>query len=650
MGGGASELRVDDVLLRQKQVKSLVEASGASNKRRHLHDKKPPSFSRKLRNIQHRILRQGSQIEEGSVSDEESPDTDTDGTSNGTNANDTATNASNQLNSAPYALDAAGMGDTLKVATFPSDMDIDFGPVDLTFAHRAYRLATVPAANYMTILSQTLDDGSFVLVEVEGETNMVLKILFAGDYPSDEYEASFFRPVIRKLAGWGVSTDREHLFVTLSPDGLTKVIPNTAGGLLKMKIDVEVDDNTVDTDGLYLSIWPSLEYKQIYNDAWRMLRDYFYDPTMTGIDWVAIHDRYLPLVSRCTKREELDDVLAQMASELSALHVFVYGGEYNDPMHGDVDLALANDIASFGCDLKRSMQWKGYEIISIPEPDPDFSTVDGGRAVYSPLSDQTLALSGQKGLKPGDVIVGVNGESAVRVPDIHMLLRGMAGRSIRLDVLRLASANGTIPKGDGDVDSDAVKTEAVVAVPISSSHADDLRYSAWEWETGQLAKTLAKKEGFSVGYVHLQSMSGPQAEDAFARGFFPDYDKDAFILDVRHNRGGNIDSWVLSVLQRRPWMYWQSRDFNPSNGGLGWDEQYAFRGHLVVLVDEKTSSDGEGVARGISELGLGKLVGTRTWGGGIWLSSDNHLVDGGIATVCMSFVPNSSFVSICFAY
>ena len=79
-------------------------------------------------------------------------------------------------------------------------------------------------------------------------------------------------------------------------------------------------------------------------------------------------------------------------------------------------------------------------------------------------------------------------------------------------------------------------------------------------------------------------------------------------------------------------MYWQSRDFDPTNGGLGWDEQFAFRGHIVVLIDEKTSSDGEGVSRGISELGLGKLIGKRTWGGGIWLASDNHLVDGGIAT------------------
>ena len=645
VGGGAAELRVDEVLLRQKQLKALLEGSEAAsgNARRQLEASNSLPFSKILRNLQHRITRSGRRIEE-SIDSDNAPVKDG-GESNVTDTQGAEADSSKQINSAPYALDAAGLGDT-KPAEFPSDMDIDFGPADLTFARRAYRLATIPAANYMGIICQTQDDGSFVLVEVEGETSLVLDIFFAGDYPSDEYDTAPFRPLIRKLAGWGLSTDRENIFLTFFPDGITRVVPTTSTGLLKLKIDTELDENVVDTDGLYLSIWPSLEYKQMYGDAWRMLRDYFYDPNMTGIDWNIVHNRYLPLVSRCTKREELDDVLAQMASELSALHVFVYGGEYNDPMHGDIDLQLANDVASFGAELIFSPEWKGFEIMSIPEIDPDFNTIDGGQAVYSPLDDHTMALSGQKGLKAGDVIVGVNGESVMRVPDINMLFRGLAGRSTRLEVLRLASGNYTGAGGEAG----GVKAEAVIAVPLSSSGADDLRYSAWEWKTGKLAKALAKQEGFTVGYVHLQSMSGPQAEDAFARGFFPDYNKDAFILDVRHNRGGNIDSWVLSVLQRKPWMYWQSRDFNPSNGGLGWDEHYAFRGHLVVLIDEKTSSDGEGVARGISELGLGKLVGTRTWGGGIWLSSDNHLVDGGIATVCFVYTTSCLVLMILSSY
>ena len=425
------------------------------------------------------------------------------------------------------------------------------------------------------------------------------------------------------------STNRNYFYLGFLPDGKYRVVENSLTGIAGLLTDPALDENVVDSDGLHLSIWPSLEYRQMYSDAWRMLRDYYYDPEMTGIDWPAIHERYLPLVARCTKREELDDVLAQMASELSALHVFVYGGEYNSPLTSR-DLKVANQKASLGAILKRTPDWKGYTVMSIPERDPDFSMIDGNTPIYSPLSNQALQLSGQKGLEVGDVIVGVNGESVMRVPDIHMLLRGMAGRSVRLDVLRLASGGNETSDGE-------VPAEAVITVPLDPFDADDLLYNAWEWKTKQLAETLAEEAGFSVGYVHLQSMSGPEAEDAFARGFFPSYNKEAFILDVRHNRGGSIDSWVLDVLQRQVIYYWQSRDLTPNNGGLAWDEHFAFRGHIVVLIDEKTSSDGEGVSRGIAELGIGKLIGTRTWGGGIWLSSDNHLVDGGIATV--SFLP-----------
>jgi len=209
-----------------------------------------------------------------------------------------------------------------------------------------------------------------------------------------------------------------------------------------------------------------------------------------------------------------------------------------------------------------------------------------------------------------------------------MQLRGMAGRSVRLDVVRTSSALNETSSNE----TDTFKPEPMIVVPISNDDAEDLFYAAWEYRTRQKAIELADQEGFSVGYLHLRSMSGPNDINKFFRGFFPNYDKAGLIIDVRHNRGGNIDSWLLDYLQRKAWTYWQGRATNIYNGGLGWDEQFAFRGHLVVLIDEKTSSDGEGFSRGVSELGLGKLVGTRTWGGGIWLSSDNRLVDGGIAT------------------
>ena len=96
---------------------------------------------------------------------------------------------------------------------------------------------------------------------------------------------------------------------------------------------------------------------------------------------------------------------------------------------------------------------------------------------------------------------------------------------------------------------------------------------------------------------------------------------------MRHNQGGNIDSWILGKLMRKAWFYWQDRVADPS-----WNMQYAFRGHMVVLVDQWTASDGEAFAEGFRRLGLGKVIGARTWGGEIWLTGSNQLVDKGIAT------------------
>jgi tricorn protease len=310
------------------------------------------------------------------------------------------------------------------------------------------------------------------------------------------------------------------------------------------------------------------------------------------------------------------------------LHLFVYGGEYNSPD------APPLGPASLGVSLKRSPEWSGYTITEIPQRDPDFNMMDMV-ARYCPLSDQALRLSGQKGLKVGDVIVAINGESVMQGPDINLHLRGQAGRSVRLDVLRFQSGPGL------KTNNGTVVPVPLMVVPITPEAADSLRYDAWEWKTRQMAKMLARDNNFTLGYIHMRAMDR-EGEDAFARGFFPDYDKDSLIIDVRHNLGGNIDSWILTFLQRKAWMYWGGRGFIQP-GDLDYDEQFAFRGKVIVLIDEHTSSNGEGVARGISELGLGKLMGTRTWGGGIWGSSANHLVDGGIAAAPQWGTYNENF-------
>jgi tricorn protease len=133
--------------------------------------------------------------------------------------------------------------------------------------------------------------------------------------------------------------------------------------------------------------------------------------------------------------------------------------------------------------------------------------------------------------------------------------------------------------------------------------------------------------GEDIGYLHLRAM-GVGDFESWARGYFPPFAKGGLIIDVRNNQGGNIDSWMVGRLLRRAWFYWNQRVGRSNN----WNMQYAFRGHVIILCNEWTASDGEAFSEAVRRLKLGTVVGTRTWGVEIWLSSSNRLVDRGIAT------------------
>jgi tricorn protease len=347
------------------------------------------------------------------------------------------------------------------------------------------------------------------------------------------------------------------------------------------KSQVLLRDWTFDLD-------PRDEWRQMFLDAWRLERDYFYDRGMNGVNWPAMKDRFLPLVERVTDRAELNDILAQMVGELSALHIFVRGG---DVRRGQDNVTEA----SLGATFARDEAAGGFRVAHIYRTDPD------NPAALSPLARQGV------GVQEGDVVESINGVSTLSVPDVGALLRNEADRQVLLKIK---------PKSGG-------AARDVVVEPITVARENGMRYDEWEY-TRRLQVEKASKN--TIGYVHLRAMgSGDMAQ--WAREFYPVFDRDGLIIDVRHNSGGNIDSWLLEKLLRKAWFYWQ-----PRVGSATWNMQYAFRGHVVVLTDENTASDGEAFAEGFRRLGLGKVIGTRTWGGEIWLSSSNFLVDRGIAT------------------
>jgi len=344
---------------------------------------------------------------------------------------------------------------------------------------------------------------------------------------------------------------------------------------------------TIDLSHWRFATTPRAEFHGIFVDAWRLERDYFYDRHMHGVDWPAMRARYEALVDRVSDREELNDLIAQMVGELSALHTFVHGGDQRRP--GDII-----DLAGLGARLERKPSAGGFVVAHVYRHDPD-------------LPDAAPPLARPESLvAEGEIIESIDGESTLTVADERALLRGKAGTQVLLHVK-----------------SPAGVARNVLVRPIRAAEEAQLRYAEWEY-TRRLQ--VERDAAGAIGYVHLRAM-GSGDIDQWARDYYPVFNRQGLIIDVRHNHGGNIDSWLLGKLLRQAWFYWQ-----PRVGAPEWNMQYAFRGHIVVLCDQETASDGEAFSAGFQRFKLGPVIGIRTWGGEIWLSGDNLQADGGVAT------------------
>lgn len=387
------------------------------------------------------------------------------------------------------------------------------------------------------------------------------------------------KTLVEDVTAYELSADGKKLLVRKGDTFY--VVASDASAPAKLEDKFRLDDWT-------FAVIPREEWRQIFLESWRMMRDYFYDRQLHQLDWPALRDRYLPLVDRVSDRAELSEVMAEMMGELSTLHINIRFGDLRD---GPDEI----NPAFLGARLTQDEKAGGWRVERIYESDPDYPDA------VSPLRRPEVDV------RVGDVITSVNGRASLLAPSFDMLLRNQTGRQVLLEVK---------PGGTNAV-------RRVVVKPVSTSREADLRYEDWEYSRRREVERLG---GGQIGYLHLRAMGGDNIAE-WAREFYPVFNRPGLIIDVRHNRGGNIDSWILSRLLRKAWFFWQPRVGQPT-----WNMQYAFRGHVVVLCNERTASDGEAFTEGFKRLGLGKVIGTRTWGGEIWLSAQRWLVDSGMAS------------------
>ncbi|GAB3433066.1 S41 family peptidase [Massilia solisilvae] len=439
------------------------------------------------------------------------------------------------------------------------------------------RLYEVPVApgNYRAL---AVDEKRLYLLESDEPRKGTLRTL-AISRTSPQLET--FAPNVREF---GLTADNKHVFYrTAAPSGPGEMLMVEAGAKAPAdlsKAKIKIDDWTIVSN-------PRMEWTQMFNDAWRMHRDFLYDTRMRGVDWNGVRKRYAPLVERVTDRAELDDVLGMMVSEVGALHSQIRPGDLRRPPAEGVPAGL-------GAVLSRVAD--GYRVDRVYRSEPELPEERG------PLAAPDVNV------QEGDIIVAVNGKSLAEARDIADLLLNQAGRQVLLQV-----------KSPG-----AKQPRAVIVTPVPMARQASLRYADWEQSRARQVDEASKGK---IGYLHLRAMVARDI-DAFARDFYANVNKDGLIIDVRRNNGGNIDSWIIEKLLRKAWAFWTSHGSQPSP-----NMQNTFRGHLVVLVDELTYSDGETFAAGVKALKLAPLVGKRTAGAGVWLSDGNGLLDNGMARV-----------------
>jgi tricorn protease len=341
----------------------------------------------------------------------------------------------------------------------------------------------------------------------------------------------------------------------------------------------------LDLSRVKVSVQPAAEWKQMFAEAWRLQREHFWDEDMSGVDWDAVYAQYAPLVERVSSRSELSDLLWEMHGELGTSHAYEWGGEYRQGPHYRQGF--------LGVDWDYDSEHDRYRIAKIIKGDPSDSHAT------SPLTSPGLDVA------VGDAVLAINGQRVEAKRSPQELLVNQAGNEVQLTV----------------EDGETKETRVVVVKALGNEMP--VRYRDWVENN---RRYVHEKSQNRVGYIHIPDM-GKSGYAEFHRSYLSEYDYPALLIDVRWNGGGNVSGLLLEKLARRRIGYDFSRWFlsNPY-------PEESPRGPMVALTNEHAGSDGDIFCHSFKLMGLGPLIGKRTWGGVIGISPSHRLVDGTTTT------------------
>jgi tricorn protease len=375
-----------------------------------------------------------------------------------------------------------------------------------------------------------------------------------------------------KNMGFSVSANGKKMLI--SQDGKYAVIdlPSSKISLTKF----------VDMSGMKTWIDKDQEWKQIFDEAWRQMRDFFYVENMHGVDWPAMKAKYGVMLPFVNNRNDLNYLIGEMIGELNVGHAYVNGGDKPSPDRVQTGLLGA----------KISRDASGYYKV-----DRILRGQNWSKALRSPLTEVGVEV------KEGDFILAVDGKPADKMPDLYASLVGKANKPVELTVNGLPSLAGS---------------RKVIVTPIPDEA--DLYY--YNWVQFNIAYVNGKTNG-EVGYIHIPDM-GVAGLNEFAKYFYPQLSKKALIIDDRGNGGGNVSPMIIERLRREITRSNMARNVEvPAH-----TPRQMMLGPTVMLINQYSASDGDLFPYAYKKHGMGKVIGMRSWGGVVGIRGSLPFIDG----------------------
>ncbi|KAB2967389.1 MAG: peptidase S41 [Thermoanaerobaculia bacterium] len=375
-------------------------------------------------------------------------------------------------------------------------------------------------------------------------------------------------------------------FFRISADGKKLLVAKDKTlALVEPKPDQKLDA-TVPTDGMAATVDPRAEWRQMFDEAWRLERDFFYDPGMHGVDWKKVREQYGAMLADCASRDDLGYVIREMIAELNVGHAYYFD---EGP--------------------------EGAPKVTVGMPGADFELADGAYRIAriyrgAPWDADARGPLGEPGIdvREGDFLLEVNGAPVDPSKAPWAAFQGLADQTVTLTVSKL-------PRRD------ATAREVVVRLAASES---PLRFRAWV-EANR--RHVEEKSGGRIAYVYVPN-TGVDGQNELFRQFYGQVEREALIVDERWNGGGQIPTRFIELLDRPLANLWARRD----GSDWPWPPDALF-GPKAMLINGLAGSGGDYFPYWFKKRGLGKLIGTRTWGGLVGISGNPDLIDGAVVTV-----------------